>query len=278
MSSTIATSKQKKFIDFTEEIKRSFVCKINPNPRTKLLLWQLEKLEEVYKEDTHPSQKTKRTLAEESCLSIKTVQIWFQNKRAKEKSRRDSGIESEPEEYISAIDSTFYSNDSNDFSLEKENSITEKNLSFFHNEAPTESSKAPNARSIVFYSPPHTTHTKNTPQTKNTPRTEHNSFEKNFFTYDEFYSELSSIADIQDYSLLREHALEDIENPSPLMPPKFSKNTEEYTPISLSSMSSLMTHTDNKKSRFRNKSIIYNNEEEWSSFFDNVLNHKNSMK
>ncbi|KAI5189632.1 hypothetical protein NEMIN01_0585 [Nematocida minor] len=86
----ITRSKQVKFIDFTEEIKKSFAIKESPKkPRTKLESWQILALEKAYEDDSHPSQKAKTRLSSALGLQIKSIQIWFQNKRAKEKSRRE---------------------------------------------------------------------------------------------------------------------------------------------------------------------------------------------
>jgi Homeodomain len=86
-----------KFIDSTEEIKRSLKLRDLPKKkRTRLNDWQVKKLEEEYLIDSHPSSKVKNRVSKELKLSLKSVQIWFQNKRAKEKARsRDSGTEEE---------------------------------------------------------------------------------------------------------------------------------------------------------------------------------------
>ncbi|OAG29747.1 hypothetical protein NEDG_00880 [Nematocida displodere] len=82
--------KDVKFIDFTEEIKKSLMGKGLPkNPRIKLEPWQVVQLERVFGEDTHPSHKAKAILSKTLSLPIKSVQIWFQNKRAKEKLRKE---------------------------------------------------------------------------------------------------------------------------------------------------------------------------------------------
>ncbi|EHY66905.1 hypothetical protein NERG_00545 [Nematocida ausubeli] len=79
-----------KFIDFTEEIMKSFERKAAPKkPRIKLDLWQIKSLEKAFEDDSHPSQKAKTKLSALLGITIKSIQIWFQNKRAKEKTKRD---------------------------------------------------------------------------------------------------------------------------------------------------------------------------------------------
>lgn len=83
-------SKGVKFIDFTEEIKRSLLPRMHPKkPRIKLEEWQVARLVQAFEEDTHPSNKAKTNLAQALNLPMKSVQIWFQNRRAKEKSRAE---------------------------------------------------------------------------------------------------------------------------------------------------------------------------------------------
>ncbi|OAG31516.1 hypothetical protein NEIG_00816 [Nematocida sp. ERTm5] len=86
-----------KFIDFTEEIRKSFEEKKTPKkPRVKLDLWQISTLEKAFEDDSHPSQKAKTRLSVSLGITIKSVQIWFQNRRAKEKAKKDvSETESE---------------------------------------------------------------------------------------------------------------------------------------------------------------------------------------
>ncbi|KAH9386441.1 uncharacterized protein NEMAJ01_1337 [Nematocida major] len=90
MAPKLVTQRQVKFIDFTEEIRKSFAAKQSPKkPRTKLDSWQIATLEKAFDDDSHPSMKAKKRLSSTLGLQIKSIQIWFQNKRAKEKSKRE---------------------------------------------------------------------------------------------------------------------------------------------------------------------------------------------
>lgn len=90
MSYSNLKARSVKFIDFTEEIKRSIEKRKYPKiSRVKLESWQLERLEQSFAQDTHPSYKSKAVLSEALFLPPKSVQIWFQNKRAKEKVRKE---------------------------------------------------------------------------------------------------------------------------------------------------------------------------------------------
>ncbi|KAI5132275.1 hypothetical protein NEAUS06_0064 [Nematocida ausubeli] len=91
MTQKVMTSNRPvKFIDFTEEIMKSFERKAAPKkPRIKLDLWQIKSLEKAFEDDSHPSQKAKTKLSALLGITIKSIQIWFQNKRAKEKTKRD---------------------------------------------------------------------------------------------------------------------------------------------------------------------------------------------
>ncbi|KAJ8468386.1 hypothetical protein ONZ51_g9677 [Trametes cubensis] len=49
--------------------------------RHKMTDFQLQKLEALYREDTHPSRTAKEAVAREVGMTIKSVLIWFQNRR-----------------------------------------------------------------------------------------------------------------------------------------------------------------------------------------------------
>ncbi|KAG6380893.1 hypothetical protein JVT61DRAFT_5285 [Boletus reticuloceps] len=49
--------------------------------RHRLSITELARLEDVFKQDTHPSRQQKKDLAAELGMDYKTVTIWFQNKR-----------------------------------------------------------------------------------------------------------------------------------------------------------------------------------------------------
>ncbi|GBB91968.1 hypothetical protein RclHR1_19450005 [Rhizophagus clarus] len=53
--------------------------------RTRVTPEQLEILEDIFKTNTSPNSKVRETLAEKLNMSERTIQIWFQNRRAKMK-------------------------------------------------------------------------------------------------------------------------------------------------------------------------------------------------
>ncbi|KAF8140581.1 hypothetical protein EV363DRAFT_1312836 [Boletus edulis] len=53
----------------------------NKKLRHRLSTTELTRLEDVFKQDTHPSRQQKKDLAAELGMDYKTVTIWFQNKR-----------------------------------------------------------------------------------------------------------------------------------------------------------------------------------------------------
>lgn len=83
-----------KFIDSTEEIMRNLNrSNMGKRARLKLSGQQIDVLESNFKVDSHPSHLTKSFLANKLCIPLKNIQIWFQNRRAKEKMVRDEGTE-----------------------------------------------------------------------------------------------------------------------------------------------------------------------------------------
>ncbi|KAH9937269.1 uncharacterized protein B0H18DRAFT_1113126 [Fomitopsis serialis] len=50
-------------------------------PRFRITQQQLERLEALYKQNTHPSRQIKQSLANDVGLPLKNITIWFQNKR-----------------------------------------------------------------------------------------------------------------------------------------------------------------------------------------------------
>ncbi|KAH9411593.1 homeodomain-containing protein [Ordospora pajunii] len=75
-----------KFIDSTDEILKH-MNKLENGKRSRLRLnaYQANILEHSFKNGSHPSNTVKAELATVLCIPLKNVQIWFQNRRAKEK-------------------------------------------------------------------------------------------------------------------------------------------------------------------------------------------------
>jgi hypothetical protein len=83
-------TKKVKFIDSTEEIMKNLNRdRIVKRARLKLSYDQICVLESNFRADTHPSHLTKTFLANKLNIPLKNVQIWFQNRRAKEKIFKD---------------------------------------------------------------------------------------------------------------------------------------------------------------------------------------------
>ncbi|XP_022094879.1 LIM/homeobox protein Lhx4-like isoform X2 [Acanthaster planci] len=57
----------------------------NKRPRTTITAKQLETLKTAYSNSPKPARHVREQLAQETCLDMRVVQVWFQNRRAKEK-------------------------------------------------------------------------------------------------------------------------------------------------------------------------------------------------
>ncbi|KAK1348175.1 homeobox domain-containing protein [Hamiltosporidium tvaerminnensis] len=83
--------KNVKFIDSTREILNSYnKSKCSKRTRTKLSLEQLNALEESFQSSAHPTNEIKEVLSKEIKIPVKNVQIWFQNRRAKDKAVKET--------------------------------------------------------------------------------------------------------------------------------------------------------------------------------------------
>ncbi|KAI0690755.1 hypothetical protein BC835DRAFT_164069 [Cytidiella melzeri] len=60
-------------------------------PRHRHSAWQLAALNELYDRDEHPPLEARTSLAEKLGMEVKTVNAWFQNKRASSKKRTNKG-------------------------------------------------------------------------------------------------------------------------------------------------------------------------------------------
>ncbi|ORD93691.1 HD5 [Enterospora canceri] len=75
------------FINDTQEEMQSFCYSSNDQKRARVKLEpeQIGILETSFRSDSKPSAKTKKLLADQLGLPLKNVQVWFQNRRAKQK-------------------------------------------------------------------------------------------------------------------------------------------------------------------------------------------------
>ncbi|KAI1789807.1 hypothetical protein LXA43DRAFT_1096056 [Ganoderma leucocontextum] len=64
---------------------------VEKRPRHKITDYQLHRLEELYRADTHPSRGAKEALAAEVGMNVKSVLIWFQNRR-QDRSRKSKAV------------------------------------------------------------------------------------------------------------------------------------------------------------------------------------------
>merc|ERR1711915_500414 len=79
-----------KFIDSTQEVLKSYnKLKTSKRKRTKLSEEQLNVLESAYRSNHHPTSDVKENMAAKIGIPVKNVQIWFQNRRAKDKSIKE---------------------------------------------------------------------------------------------------------------------------------------------------------------------------------------------
>lgn len=64
----------------------------NKRPRTTITARQMEVLKEAYKNSPKPARHVREQLAQDTGLDMRVVQVWFQNRRAKEKRlKKDAG-------------------------------------------------------------------------------------------------------------------------------------------------------------------------------------------
>lgn len=64
----------------------------NKRPRTTINAKQLEALKRAYNESPKPARHVREQLSSETSLDMRVVQVWFQNRRAKEKRlKKDAG-------------------------------------------------------------------------------------------------------------------------------------------------------------------------------------------
>ena len=64
----------------------------NKRPRTTITAKQLESLKRAYNESPKPARHVREQLSAETGLDMRVVQVWFQNRRAKEKRlKKDAG-------------------------------------------------------------------------------------------------------------------------------------------------------------------------------------------
>ncbi|CAF3318906.1 unnamed protein product [Rotaria socialis] len=78
-------------IDY-ETLKNKEFDDTNKRPRTTITQKQLEILKQAYNTSPKPARHVRETLAAETGLDMRVVQVWFQNRRAKEKRlKKDSG-------------------------------------------------------------------------------------------------------------------------------------------------------------------------------------------
>lgn len=71
-----------------------FVDGNQKRPRTTITAKQLEVLKAAYLASPKPTRHTREQLAQETGLDMRVVQVWFQNRRAKDKrTRKDDGSE-----------------------------------------------------------------------------------------------------------------------------------------------------------------------------------------
>ncbi|RVD93303.1 homeobox domain-containing protein [Tubulinosema ratisbonensis] len=76
-----------RIIDSTPEILKCY-RKISSSKRNRIKLTDDQKsaLEAIFKENPHPTTETKELLEYKHMIPLKNIQIWFQNRRAKERS------------------------------------------------------------------------------------------------------------------------------------------------------------------------------------------------
>ncbi|KAL6120837.1 hypothetical protein NUSPORA_02362 [Nucleospora cyclopteri] len=112
---SIKGAKDIRFIDNTDDVNKIFSTKPQiKRSRLKLLPEQINILEINFRVDNKPSASTKRYIANSLGIPVKNVQIWFQNRRAKDKSTiTDQKVKQSPysiygDQIISGINKNTY--------------------------------------------------------------------------------------------------------------------------------------------------------------------------
>lgn len=96
----MTNDKRVKFIDSTSDIHKYFNSPPNPKrSRLKLSQEQIDVLESNFRIDSHPSHMTKNFLSNKLKIPLRNIQIWFQNRRAKDKAFRDKVEENQSYRY-----------------------------------------------------------------------------------------------------------------------------------------------------------------------------------
>ncbi|KAI5184797.1 hypothetical protein NEHOM01_0399 [Nematocida homosporus] len=264
MSHQLVQSRSVRFIDFTEEIKRSLTQKQGPKtPRIKLEAWQVESLDAAYNEDTHPSQKTKKNLAEALGLPFKSVQIWFQNKRAKEKSKKEASDSEREESGRESSSSQFFFN----------NEYMPREFS-----EPERSSDLPKPQGLCY---------KGSEKTDCSLMAEIASSPllSSSMSYDDCYNAISTMVHAQDYSFASDACSEASElfaiatPSSPIMrqyvQAEERASTMDKSPVIMPLVpnSPLADNEGRYRFQFRNRSIIYTRETDRAGFYNLVHTH-----
>lgn len=266
LQQAVKSKRPVKFIDFTDEIRKSLLMKKrDKNPRVKLESWQLCKLLEAYEEDTHPSQKTKNKLSSMLSLSLKSVQIWFQNKRAKEKSRREREEIEETDRKIDRSINRIYTNP-----LTHTNSIlTHTNSISTMQPVEVESVQEEEMHKNLFLEPSSFVN-------------ELDTFPSFSASYDDCYNAISSIADIQTSSFEKGNPSFQTDDPflsfSSFPLTKTPSFAQSNSPSSNSlSLPDIYAEKDKYRFQFRNKSIIYSREEDSLDLLNCIYNQSNNV-
>ncbi|KAM0674495.1 hypothetical protein GVAV_002110 [Gurleya vavrai] len=84
----IIQRKNNRFIDSTDEILKCYESSVSKRARLKLSDEQVGVLEMSFWEENHPSTKIKENLSKTLDIPSKNIQIWFQNRRARQRSEK----------------------------------------------------------------------------------------------------------------------------------------------------------------------------------------------
>lgn len=144
----------------------------NKRPRTTITAKQLETLKNAYNNSPKPARHVREQLAQETGLDMRVVQVWFQNRRAKEKRLKKDASRQRWGQYFRNIkrvndnespggqDSLASGpikvetgeNNNGDFGEESPNLVSERGISFQPNENTRNSMSPPSVSTSVYMS------------------------------------------------------------------------------------------------------------------------------
>lgn len=101
----------------------------NKRPRTTITAKQLETLKSAYNSSPKPARHVREQLSQDTGLDMRVVQVWFQNRRAKEKRlKKDAGRNRWSQYFRSLKDGDSPTNDKDDLKIDLDSNFSHNDL------------------------------------------------------------------------------------------------------------------------------------------------------